>query len=296
MQAIYIFAAMLLGVLFPQGHQFTFLVRYFLMIMLFYAFLRIRFDWRILSGQHLLVAGLNILLPLFFFFLLRPVDMTLALASFAIGITPTAAGAPVMATFLKTEVQFVTASVILTSPLIALVLPFVLPLVASVDESIDALTVLQPVAMLVFVPLIISQLIRRYLPKIIPWLHRLGNIPFYLFVTNVFIAAGKATQFIRHESEAPWSVLLGIAATVGMVGLIQFKVGERLVGRRSFPIESGLALGRKNTMFGLWVALTFLNPLVALGPIFYIVYQNLYNAWQLYRLGRAERAEKMAQA
>ena len=39
-------------------------------------------------------------------------------------------------------------------------------------------------------------------------------------------------------------------------------------------------------IFGIWLALTFLTPLVALGPIFYILFQNLYNSWQLYQLGK----------
>jgi hypothetical protein len=33
--------------------------------------------------------------------------------------------------------------------------------------------------------------------------------------------------------------------------------------------------------FGFWIALTFINPLVAMGPTFYILYHNLYNSWPL---------------
>ena len=36
----------------------------------------------------------------------------------------------------------------------------------------------------------------------------------------------------------------------------------------------------------IWVALTFINPLVAMGPTFYILYHNLYNSWQIYRFER----------
>jgi hypothetical protein len=29
--------------------------------------------------------------------------------------------------------------------------------------------------------------------------------------------------------------------------------------------------------------LTFINPLVAMGPMFYIVYHHVYNSWSIYR-------------
>lgn len=296
MQAIVIFAAMILGVLFPQGHQFTFLVRYLVMIMLFYAFLRIRFNWRVLSKLHFLIAGLNVTLPFLLYLLFSQINPTIGLAAFTIGMAPTAAGAPVMAGFLRQDVGFVTLSVILTSPIVALVLPLLLPRIIAVDQPISVLDVLIPVAILVFVPLILGQFIRRQFPTWVPYFFKLGNVPFYLFVTNIYIAAGKATHFIRYEAEAPLLLVGGIAACIGLVCFFLFKSGEAAGRYFDKDQEAGLALGRKNTMFGLWVALTFINPLVALGPIFYIVFQNLYNTWQLWLVNKSLKAKKAAQA
>ncbi len=296
MQAIVIFAAMILGVLFPQGHQFTFLVRYLVMIMLFYAFLRIRFNWRVLSKLHFLIAGLNVTLPILLYLLFSQINPTIGLAAFTIGMAPTAAGAPVMAGFLRQDVGFVTLSVILTSPIVALVLPLLLPQIIAVDQPISVLDVLIPVAILVFVPLILGQFIRRRFPTWVPYFFKLGNVPFYLFVTNIYIAAGKATHFIRYEAEAPLLLVGGIAACIGLVCFFLFKSGEAAGRYFDKDQEAGLALGRKNTMFGLWVALTFINPLVALGPIFYIVFQNLYNTWQLWLVNKSLKAKKVAQA
>jgi len=33
----------------------------------------------------------------------------------------------------------------------------------------------------------------------------------------------------------------------------------------------------------IWIALIFINPLVAMGPMFYILYHHLYNSWLIYR-------------
>ncbi len=294
MQALYIFLAMVLGILIHQAHELTFLVRYFVMIMLFYAFLRVDFRRDILDRSHLAVVLANVVLPLAFFFLFLPLGESTALAAFIIAYAPTAAGAPVIAGFLRQEVPFVTASVLLTSPVVAVVLPLVLPLVARVEVVISTMDVLGPVMALVFIPLLVSQLIRRHRKQWVPFFFRAGNVAFYLFLTNVFLASAKASHYIRFESEAPWRTLVSMAGVIGLVCLLQFKFGEWVIGRRRLPMESGMALGRKNTMFALWVALTFLSPLIALGPIFYILFQNAYNSWQLF-LMKSEGVRRKAE-
>ena len=131
MQGLYIFLAILFGLLVPQAERFVFLIRYFLMGMLLLSFLQVRFSREVLRWDHLRIIGLNIALPFLAFALLSPLEPTVALSIFIIGIAPTAAVAPVIAGLLQVRVDLVTASVLLTSPVIALVLPFLLPLVLS---------------------------------------------------------------------------------------------------------------------------------------------------------------------
>lgn len=38
---------------------------------------------------------------------------------------------------------------------------------------------------------------------------------------------------------------------------------------------------------GGWLALTFINPLVALGPMFYILYHHIFNSWAIYQFERS---------
>jgi BASS family bile acid:Na+ symporter len=290
-QVVIIFSAMILGVIFYQGYQFTWLVRYSVMVMLFLAFLRVDFSLGVLRWTHLWVVLGILILPLAIFFLLRPFGIDLALSCFVIAMAPTAAGAPVIAAFLRSEVAYVTASVIFTTPVVGLVLPVVLPQIIPVAEALRVGEVMGPTAILVFGPLLASQLLRRGRPRWLPFFDRLRDVPFYLFITNIFIASGKASHFIRFEAEISWDHLAILATAVVATGLLLFKVGEKMIGRRDFPIENGLAIGRKNTMFALWVSLTFLSPLVALGPIFYIFFQNSYNGWQLYRLNKIEKVK-----
>lgn len=45
-------------------------------------------------------------------------------------------------------------------------------------------------------------------------------------------------------------------------------------------------LGQKNTTLTIYLALANANPLVALGPTFYVLWHNGWNTWQLHRYGR----------
>ena len=47
-------------------------------------------------------------------------------------------------------------------------------------------------------------------------------------------------------------------------------------------MSAGQAMGQKNTVVGIWIALMFLDPLAALAPGAYVIWQNLVNAWQIW--------------
>ena len=289
-QVIFILSAIVLGILFPFGHQYTFLVRYFVMVMLFLAFLNIDFHSRILTRLHLQVLVVNLLLPLALFALLYPLGYNYAISAFVVAIAPTAAGAPVITGFMRSDVAFVTVSVILTSPLVALFLPFVLPPLLGPVNNFSVPDLIFPILSLVFVPLIISQTIKRFFKPLHRALLPLRPLAFYLFIANVFIACGKATNFIRTDESADLLTIVLIAVITGLICLLQFQFGQYL-GRKTFPIEGSMALGRKNTMFSIWLGLTFVSPVAAMGPIFYILFQNLYNSWQIWVVSRESRVE-----
>ena len=66
------------------------------------------------------------------------------------------------------------------------------------------------------------------------------------------------------------------------VCLIQFALGKAIGHHWGDSISAGQALGQKNTVVGIWLTLTFLNPLAAVAPGAYVLWQNLVNGWQLW--------------
>ena len=279
-QSIFIFVAILAGIIFPYGHSLTHLIKYTLIAMLFFAFLGIHFSIKIFNRKHLLIALANVLLPCLFYLIALPLGQSLALTAFVISIPPTAAAAPVLAQFMKTDVSFVTAAVLITNPAVAIFIPIVLPWLMPVDQPINFLEVLLPVMTVVGVPLLLSILVKKISPPLTVKLLSVKMTAFYLFLFNVWLACGNASHFLQHEGSDNIRLLPAVLGLTALIALLSFQLGERMV-KKEISLAGSLALGRKNTMFGLWLALTFLNPIVALGPICYIIFQNLYNSYQI---------------
>lgn len=286
MQGIYILLAIIAGALLSDAHVLTAVIRYNLMVMLFFTFITVNFNPQLLRRDHFKVLVANILLPILIFLLWRIWDPATAVALLVIGLAPTAAGAPVITTFLRGRVDHVTVSILLLSPAMALLIPLFLPMLLSSDiGEIEVLDILIPVFMVVFVPLASSFFIKKVLPSAVPYITKAAKVNFYLFLFNVFIASAKATDFIRNDEQASWIVILSIGFGVTILGLILFQFGERL-GAADLKLENSMSLGRKNTMFALWLALTFVGPLAALGPMLYILFQNVYHSIAMYKLDK----------
>lgn len=288
MQSLYIFLAIILGILLPYGHEYTWLFRPNLMVMLFFSFLGVQFSRDILRKSHFTILGINIVLPLILFGVVQFIDRNAALAVFTIGIAPTAVASTVLADFFKKDISYVTASVLLTSPVIAFALPLILPFLIEIEEGVPLTDILFAILSLIFVPLILSFTIKTILPTLSKQLLKVKKIGFILFIVNVYIASANARHFLENNGDENWHSVGLIAMAAAITCLIQFRIGD-VLGRPQFAIESSLALGRKNTMFALWVCLTFISPLVALGPMFYIIFQNLYNTGQLLMIERKQR-------
>lgn len=281
MQALLIFLIIILGVIFPYGEPYTWVIRPSLMLMLFFAFLGMDYNRGVVRKDHFIVLVLNLLIPIILYLAIRPFNGLVAQCVFIVGIAPTAAGAPVFADFLRTRVESVTASVLITSPIIAVALPFLLSILIQVETKINLIDILMPIGIVIFVPLIISLLVRWSMPRQYPIILSYKRLSFYLFLLNLYVAASKASIFIRGNQDTNFETISLIFVSIIALALLNFTVGQR-IGKKEWGLANSLSLGRKNTMFAIWVSLTFLNPAVALGPMFYILAQNGYNGWQLY--------------
>ncbi len=273
--------AMLVGVFVPQAHALAFLIQHLLMIMLFFAFLDLDLKPRPSQKGVFWILLANVGIAFAVYGVLAPFDLQLALAAFLTAISPTAISSPVIVGFIKGDIEYIIASVILTNITVALILPIALPNLTGTTMQISVLDVLQSVVIVMFIPLVLTQLVKK-LPADSQSFLRKGkalSLPLWLF--TLFIVSAKASDFLWNENTASLGTLLDIALVSLVIAVLNFGIGV-LLGRPHRWRESGQALGQKNLSFTIWIALTFVNPLVAMGPIFYIIYHHIYNSWLIY--------------
>lgn len=273
---------MVLGALVPQVHIFSFLVQYLLMGMLFFAFLDIEFKPETFQKSVIWVLLANIVVAFVCYAALASFDSTLALAAFLTAIAPTAIAAPVIISFIQGEIEYVVAAVLITNISSAIVIPLTLPLLLGSQVHISVWQVLEPVLIVMFVPLILARLV-GHLPLKAQKVVRKGKaFSFPIWLANLFIISANASNFLRTENSSSSFILINIALISLVICIINFGVGALLGGRRKWQ-EASQSLGQKNLSFVIWIALTFINPLVAMGPTFYILYHHLYNSWSIYQ-------------
>lgn len=282
---------MALGALVPQVHVFSFLIQYLLMVMLFFSFLDIKFKPQTFQKSVLWVLLANIVVGFLSYALLISFDSTFALTAFLTAIAPTAIAAPVIISFIKGEIEYVVASVLVTNICSALVIPLALPYLigAQTHIQISIWEVLQPVLIVMFVPLILAQAASQLPSAAQGFLRKGKQYSFAIWLLNLFLISANASNFLRHENADSISTLFIIALISLVLCIVNFGLGALLGGRQNWQ-EASQSLGQKNLSFVIWIALTFINPLVAMGPTFYILYHHLYNSWSIYQFERRRNA------
>ncbi len=280
---------MVVGAFFPQVHTLSFLVQYLLMGMLFFAFLDIEFKPQMFKKSVLWILLANVVVAFVSYKVLASFDMTLALTAFMTAIAPTATAAPVIIGFIQGEIEYVVAAVLLTNLSIAFIIPLVLPFLLGADVQISFGQVLQPVLIVMFVPLILAQLVARLPARVQGFVRKGKTLSFPLWLANLFIVIANASNFLRNDHSDSIATLIAIALISLVLCVVNFGIGALLGGRRNWQ-EASQSLGQKNLSFVIWVALTFINPLVAMGPTVYILYHHLYNSWSIYQFEKRRSA------
>lgn len=288
MKNILLLIAIVFGVLFPYGHNYVFLIRYFLMLLLFFSFLDIKTNREIIQKTHFVILGTIVVSSITLYFLINTINNQVAQTIFVTSIAPTAIAAPVIISLRKRNVEFVMFSLLLNNIAVALLLPFLLPIITHSTEQINVTDVLVPVLVTISVPLAAAQIIKYLIPKIWKALVGWKDSSFYILIINIYIATSDAFTYIKSENTNNITVIFVIAISSGLLCLFYFSLGW-ILGGKDHRAEASQSLGQKNNAFTIWIALTFMSPLVALGPVFYVLFQNIYISWVLYRHNKEEK-------
>lgn len=279
-----LFLAFLIGGLLPCLAEYCWLIRVCLVFMLFSSYLKVELSWKMFHLSQITSILLGIGLALLSWWLLRPLDEQLAQVAFFTAITPTATAAPVIVGLIGGNITYAVTTFILSGISISLLLPFLIPLVMHSGTIPFQLIydVFLRIGLVMFMPLIVALLLRAMMPSQAKVLaKRLGPTSFYAWIIVVILITANARAFLDQLPDIPWITLIATLLIAGVLCLTNFVAGYLLGGK--FRLECSQCLGQKNNSYTVYLALTYANPLVALGPTFYVFYHNTWNAIQLFR-------------
>ena len=257
-------------------------------LMLYITFCKIQMNdltprkWHfILQGIRTLLAALSVLSANL---CTNPTYKLLWEGVFICAICPTAAAAPVIVDKLGGNIASLTVYLLIANGFTSIIIPLFFPLMekgANITFAMAAWLVLQRVLMVLIIPLCLALLSRKYLPKFVTWLKTKRNLAFYLWSFNLSIIMGLAMQNILHAPVSGW-VLTALCIIPLILAVVQFSLGKLVGHHYGDSIGAGQALGQKNTVVGIWLTLSFLNPYAAIAPCVYVIWQNIINAVQLW--------------
>ena len=176
---------------------------------------------------------------------------------------------------------------LLSNLLAAIVVPLLFPLVephADITFFAAFLKILGKVFPLLLFPFFLAILLRRFMPVVHRFLSGLKDLAFYLWAVSLAIVTGETVRsLVNSEAEIYVEVMIALGGLITCV--VQFYLGKRIGTRYADRISAGQALGQKNTILAIWMAYTYLNPLASVAPGSYVLWQNMFNSWQLWKKG-----------
>lgn len=257
-------------------------------LMLFVTFCRVRPSEMRLSMLHGWLLLFQTIACVGVYFLLLPLDRTVAQGAMICVLAPVAMAAVVIGGMLGANVATMATYSLLCNMTVALLAPAVLSFAGTGACSFAGM--LARIVPLLVLPFAAAQCCRAVLPGVAGWVAAHSRISFYLWLVSLAVVIGRTTAFLIDLHDASAATELWLAAAALVICLVQFKTGRAIGRRYGDPAAGGQSLGQKNTVLAVWMAQSFLDPISSVAPTAYIVFQNFVNSYQIWRKDR-ERAE-----
>lgn len=197
---------------------------------------------------------------------------------------PTASAAAVITEKLGGSIASMTLYTLIDNGVTAIVIPLFFPLIekqADFSFAMSFMVILERVAIVLVLPFCCAMVTRRWLPKIAGKIQSVKNLGFYMWGFNLAIVMGITLHDILTASISGLTMVMLLFVPL-VVTFVLFAIGKSVGRRYDDSVCGGQALGQKNTIVGIWLALTYLNPLSSIAPCAYVVWQNMLNSWQLW--------------
>ncbi|MDO4461074.1 MAG: transporter [Bacteroidia bacterium] len=217
--------------------------------------------------------------------------MPLAEALLACFIAPMAAVGAVVTQKIGGNAATATTYTIISSTFTAIMVPIVYPIVEPGLELSFVelfLRILSRVFPTIMAPLVLSLLLWWLFPKVKGYVaEKSKDYSFYLWALCTIVNTAQIIKSIVSSDGSKYMVLW-ICLIVGVLVFVQFFIGKTIGSAYGDRIAAGQGLAQKNTVLSIWMAMSFLNPQAAIGPGACLLWQNLFNSWQIWKHNRTK--------
>lgn len=228
--------------------------------------------------SYLVLAGVLMLFPNFIF----RIGLEAAMLCM---VCPTAAACAVITGKLGGNMAGVMTYTILMNIATAVLVPLVNPIIHPMEglSFYSAFAqILAKVFPMLIMPAVCAWIVRYLFPKLNAWIVAHAEISFYLWICSLTLAILMSTRALVNSTDGA-RVIIDIAIATLATCALQFFLGKRIGSRYRCSISAGQSIGQKNTVFAIWMAYTFMTPVVSVAGGLYSIWQNCYNSYQLYR-------------
>ncbi|MGL4292228.1 MAG: bile acid:sodium symporter family protein [Bacteroidales bacterium] len=288
-------AMMLGGIFYPQFNALSFLTPYLIFFMLLFTFSKLSPRGIRFSRLHFILLAIQLVTGFAVYEIMKTSQPELAQGAFICFLAPTATSAAVITGILGGSVGFLTSFTLLSNLGVALLAPVFFSIVGFHQEFSfweSFISIFIKIFPLLILPLLVAWLIRYSSLRIQNMMLRFSKTPFYLWSVALAIVTGRTVNALveLQQHDVRMEVSLGLVSL--LVCCVQFFIGKKLGSRYDNRIAAGQALGQKNTILAIWMTQVFLNPVAALAPSTYILWQNIINSYQVWKAHRIkEKAE-----
>lgn len=200
-------------------------------------------------------------------------------------LCPVAASVVVISCMLGANRETVTSYTIIGNLMVAIVAPIYFSFIGNHQEIpfwTSFWMILGKIGTIIALPFFVALTTQVVMPKVHGLLCKIKGVSFYLWSVALTITLGQTIDFMFMEGKEnlPAIIWLGVFSIAFCV--VQFALGKYIGHKYGDIIAGGQLLGQRNSAMGIWMANTYLNPLAAIFPALYSVWQNLFNSIQLW--------------
>lgn len=277
--------AIVLGVFFHKYIVvFQLILPYCIFIMLYFSFNSLDVKTMRFSLFVFWLLLFQVVVSTLLFFLILPFDEIVAQGAFVTVLAPTASAAIAVSLVLGANIGMMSTYLMVSNMMVAVLAPLSFSLIGYTSDvsfwhSFGA--ILGKVFPLLIVPFVLAVLTRKFFPTANDYFNHHKGLSFYIWAVSLTVVISKSIsllieQFYSHRVMFLWMVVISV-----FLCFLQFYVGHIVGKHYGDRIAGGQALGQKNTVLAIWMSQSYLNPLSCIVPTLYVVWQNLYNSYQM---------------